>query len=167
MPEIEVHMRIARPFAVLAACGALAAAPCVLAQDAFDACTVFTQDDAEKALGTAAAGEPANPKVKRPKVVPACTYNGSKEGKPVAASVLFKFGRTNDEAAKMFEEARLQFQTKPMLISGAEAFWSGKTGQMHLRKGRTWVALSVGPAKVNEREIEQAKKLAEILVKKL
>ena len=160
-------MRTTRLFTAFLACGVLAAAPDAFAQEAFDACAVFTQDDAEKALGTQAAGEPANPKVKRPKVVTSCTYTGSKDGKAVAASAQFKVSRNNDEAARQFEDARLQFQTKPMLISGAEAFWAGKTGQMHVRKGKTWVTLSVGPAKVNEREIDQAKKLAEILVKKL
>lgn len=159
-------MRILRLIASMAALGAAAALP-AYAQEGFDACNVFTQDDAEKALGGPAAGEPANPKVKRPKVVNTCTYTGSKDGKPVAATALFKTARNNDESARAFEEARLQFQTKPMLISGAEAFWSGKTGQMHVRKGRTWVTLSVGPAKASERELEQAKKLAEILVKKL
>ena len=39
------------------------------AQEAFDACDVLTQADAEQALGTAAQGEPVNPKVKRPKVM--------------------------------------------------------------------------------------------------
>jgi hypothetical protein len=159
-------MRITQALAVLAALGAGATLP-AMAQDAFDACTVFTQDDAEKVLGAPAVGEPVNPKAKRPKVVPSCTYNGTKDGKPVAASAQFKFARTPEEAARAFEEARLQFQTKPMLISGAEAFWSGKTGQMHVRKGRTWVTLAVGPAKLNEREVEAAKKLAEMLVKKL
>jgi len=138
-----------------------------MAQDAFDACTVFTQEDAEKALGTPAAAEPVNPKVRRPKVVTTCTYNGFKENKPVAASAQFRFTKTEAEAARAFDDARLQFQTKPMLISGAELFWSAKTGQMNLRKGRTWVTLSVGPAKLSEREVDSAKKLAEILVKKL
>src|SRR5258705_10084848 len=99
-------------------------------QEAFDACDVFTQDDAQKALGTAAAGEPVNPKVKRPKVVAICTYSGFKDGKPVAASAQFKFGKTDADAHSAFEEHRMQVQTKPMLISGAEAFWSAKTGQM-------------------------------------
>jgi len=148
---------------VLLAAAALPAA----AQESFDACTVFTQDDAEKALGTTAAPEPVNPKVKRPKVVPGCAYHGSKEGKPVSATAQFKFTRTPDEQARAFEEARLQLQTKPMILSGAEAFWAGKVGQMHVRKGRTWVTLTVGGATVREREIESAKKLAEILVKKL
>ena len=160
-------MRISRLVTALAACGAIAAAPHVFAQDAFDACAVFTQDDAEKALGTQAAGEPVNPKAKRPRVVTSCTYTASKDGKPLAATAQFKVLRNNEEAGRQFDEERLKSQTKPMLISGAEAFWAGKAGQMHVRKGKTWVTLSVGPAKVNEREIDQAKKLAEILVKKL
>jgi hypothetical protein len=137
------------------------------AEETFDACDVFTQADAEKALGTAAAGETFNPKVKRPKVIPICTYSGFKEGKPVAASVQFRFGKTEGEAQKAFDDARMQFQTKPMLISGTEAFWSAKTGQMNLRKGRTWIAVAVGPAKLSERDVADAKKLAEILAKKL
>ena len=47
------------------------------------------------------------------------------------------------------------------------AFWAGKAGQMHVRKGRAWITLTVGPAAVRERELESAKKLAETLVKKL
>ena len=157
-------MRIRHALTILAAC----AAACLpaMAED-FDACNVFTQDDAEKALGAPATGEPVNPKVKRPKVVTSCTYHASKDGKSLAASAAFKVARSNDEAARAFEDARLKFQTKPMLLSGAEAFWSGKTGEMHVRKGKTWVTLAVGPAKVNEREIDQAKRLAELLVKKL
>lgn len=151
----------------LALAAALALPGAAFAQDAFDACEVFTQADAEKALGVAAAPEPVNPKVKRPKVVATCTYNGFKDGKPVAASAQFRFGKTDQDAQRAFDEARLQFQTKPMLISGSDAFWSAKTGQMNLRKGRTWLTLAIGPAKLSEREAEQAKKLAEILVKKL
>lgn len=151
----------------LALAAALALPGAAFAQDAFDACEVFTQADAEKALGVAAAPEPVNPKVKRPKVVATCTYNGFKDGKPVAASAQFRFGKTDQDAQRAFDEARLQFQTKPMLISGSDAFWSAKTGQMNLRKGRTWLTLAIGPAKLSERDADQAKKLAEILVKKL
>jgi hypothetical protein len=153
--------------AILAAVAAAAAMAPAKAQDAFDACAVFTQEDAEKALGAPATGEPVNPRARRPRVVLGCTYNGSREGKAVAASAQFRFARTPDESARAFDEARLQLQTKPMLISDAEAFWAGKVGQMHVRKGRTWVTLSVGGAKASEREIDPARKLAEILVKKL
>jgi hypothetical protein len=136
------------------------------AQD-FDACAVFTQADAERALGTSAAPEPVNPKARRPRVVLGCAYHGSKEGKPVSATAQFKFARTPEEQARAFDESRLQLQTKPMLLSGAEAFWAGKAGQMHMRKGRAWVTLTVGPEKVGERDLESAKRLAEVIAKKL
>jgi hypothetical protein len=145
---------------------ALAASPAA-AQEAFDACNVLTQQDAEKALGTKADPEPVNPKAKRPRVVLGCAYHGNKEGKPVSATAQFKFARTPDEQARAFDDARLQLQTKPMLLPGAEAFWAGKVGQMHVRKGRAWVTIQVGPANVREREFEAAKKLAEEIVKKL
>jgi hypothetical protein len=138
----------------------------VLAQD-FDACAVFTQEDAQKVIGQDAAGEPANPKAKKPKTVPACTYNSVKDGTKVAATATFRFGKTNEDTHKAFEDARMQFQTKPMLISGAEAFWSAKTGEMMLRKGRTWVTVAVGPAQLILRDVNDAKKLAEILARKI
>ena len=159
-------MRMPRFTALLAIVAAAAAMP-IAAQEAFDACTVLTQEDAAKALGTAAEPEPQNPKAKRPRVVLGCAYHGSKEGKPVSATATFKFARTPDEQARAFDEARLQLQTKPMLMTGAEAFWAGKTGQLHVRKGRAWVTLQVGPANVREREFEQARRLAEAVVKKL
>ncbi len=157
-------MRKLTAFAVL---GAACLSPAAWAEETFDACEVFTQADAEKALGTTVSSEPVNPKVKRPKVVATCTYNGFKEGMPVAASAQFRFGKTDSDAQKAFEDARLQFQTKPMLILGTDAFWSAKTGQMNIRKGRTWLTVSVGPPKLAERDLNDGKKLAEILAKKL
>ena len=161
-------MRIIRALAATAfAASAITAVAARPAEEHFDACDIFTQADAEKALGTAAAPEPVNPKVRRPKVVTTCTYDGFKDGKPVAASVQFRFGRNDDEARQAFEAARLQYQTKPLLLPGAEAFWSAKTGQMNVRKGRTWLTLSIGGPKVAERDDDQAKKLAEILLPKI
>ena len=160
-------MRMPKLLGAAAAMAVAVVAP-AWAQESFDACVVFTAADAEKALGMPAAAEPVNPKVKRPKVVPACTYSAVKEGKPVAASAQFRFGKTPDEAQKAFEDARMQFQTKPMLIPGVEsAFWSAKTGQMNVRKGRTWLTVSVGPERLNERDMNEARKLAEILAKKM
>ena len=156
-----------RKLTALAVLGAALICPTAWAQEAFDACEIFTQPDAEQALGTAATGEPVNPKVKRPKVIPTCTYNGFKDGKPVIASAQFRFGKTDADAQKAFDDARMQFQTKPMLISGTDAFWSAKTGQMNMRKGRAWLTLSVGPQKFSERNLDDARKLAEILAKKL
>ena len=152
--------------AVVAALGAAMAVP-AFAEESFDACSVFTQEDASKALGTAADPEPVNPKVKRPKVVPACTYHAVKDGNKVAATATFHFGKTKEEAQRAFEDARMRLQTKPLLISGADAFWSAKTGEMTLRKGRTWMTVAVGPAQVIQRELNDAKRLAEVLAKKL
>jgi hypothetical protein len=159
------HMRSLRHIA--AALATAATIPAALAQEPFDACNVFTPQDAEKALGAAAVGEPVNPKAKRPKVVMHCTYTANKEGKAVSAKAEFRISRSPEESQRVFDEARLVHQTKPMLLSGAEAFWAGKSGVMHARKGRTWVTITVGGAKPSERELADARKLAEILVAKL
>ena len=152
--------------ALLLAANVLAAPKVV--EEAFDACDVYTADDATKMLGTTANPEPVNPKVKRPRVIPVCTYTGNKDGKAVATSLQFRWGKTDDEAKREFDSARLQFQTKPLIISGYdEAFWSGKTGQLNVRKGRTWLIMSVGNEKVSERFVDDAKKLADMLAKKL
>jgi hypothetical protein len=161
-------MRIIDAVACAAVASAvLASTAAKAAEERFDACDIFTQADAEKALGTTAAAEPVNPKVRRPKVVTACTYNGFKDGKPVAATVQFRFGRSDEEAQRAFEDARLQYQTKPFLLPGGEAFWSAKTGQMNVRKGRTWITLTVGGPKPDQRDDDEAKKLAQILIPKL
>ncbi len=164
-------MRSPRSWAIAVVLGAAAFMPMAVRaaaqEETFDACDVFTSDDAEKALGVAAAAEPVNPKVKKPKIILKCTYTGFKDSKPVAAAVQFRFGKTPEEAQRAFDDARLQFQTKPLLISGAESFWSSKTGELNLRKGRTWITLSVGSPKLSERDMADAKKLAEILVKKM
>ncbi|HSN20924.1 MAG TPA: hypothetical protein VLS49_09610 [Usitatibacter sp.] len=161
-------MRIIRALACAAlAAAALATGVAKAAEERFDACEIFTQADAEKALGVAAAPEPVNPKARRPKVVTSCTYNGFKDGKPVAATAQFRFGRSDAELQQAFEDARLQYQTKPLLLTGAEAFWSAKTGQMNVRKGRTWITLTVGGAKPDQRDDELAKKLAEVVIAKI
>jgi hypothetical protein len=149
--------------AALAAWAALGAG----AQDTFDACEVFTQADAQKVLGANVDPEPVNPKVKRPKVIPTCTWWSSKDGKPVSAAATFRFAKTEAEAQRAFDDEKLKFQTKPMLIGGASAFWSAKQGAFQFLKGRTWVVVAVGGAKPAERDAEASRKVAEILLKKL
>jgi hypothetical protein len=137
------------------------------AEEPFDACNLFTQADAQKALGTAVVEE-SNPKAKRPRVVLACAYAGLKDGKAVEAKATFRFGRTEGEIQKAFDDSKLQIATKPMLLRGADAsFWSGKTGQMNVRKGRTWLTVSVGSPKPNERQVDPARALAEALAPRL
>ena len=147
---------------------AMAAGSALAAEEAFDACLLFTQADAEKALGTSASPEPVNPKVKRPKVVTTCTYHGFKDGKPVEARAQFKSARTEGEVQHAFDDAKLKTATKPLLIPGADAsFWSGKTGEMNLRKGRHWLVVTVGSPRASEREMEPSRQLAQVLAQKL
>jgi len=150
--------------AALLGAGAMAGAS---AQDAFDACDVFTLVEAKRVLGAAAEPEPVNPKAKKPKVIPTCTWWASKDGKPISASATFRFAKTEADAQRAFDEEKLKFQTKPMLIGGASAFWSAKQGAIQLLKGRTWVVASVGGPKPAERDADASKKLAEALEKKL
>ena len=138
------------------------------AEEPFDACQVMTQVDAEKALGAPAAGEAANPKVKRPKIVTSCLYTAIKDGKPVEARAQFRFLRNDAEVEKAFETSKLQIATKPLMLRGADAaFWSAKTGQMNVRKGRTWLTVSAGSPKATEREMEPSRRLAEAIVPKM
>ena len=137
------------------------------AQDTFDAADLFTQAEAQKALGVPAEAEPVNPKARKPKVVPTCTWRGSKDGKPVSASATFKFARTDADAQRAFEDEKLKFQSKPLLIDGVSAFWSAKLGTLQFLKGRTWVVVAVGGAKPVERDADASRKVAEVILKKL
>lgn len=137
------------------------------AQDVFDACEVFTLAEAQSVLGKGASPEPANPKVKRPRVVTTCSYFASREGQVTSASAQFRSAKTEADLQRAFDEERLQFQTKPMILADGRAFWSAKQGQLHLLKGRTWLTVTVGSAKAAEREPEPARRLAEQLAKKL
>jgi len=153
---------LAAALAALCATGAMAQAP-----DTFDACDIFTQADAQKALGLAVEPEPVNPKAKKPKVIPTCTWWASKDGKPLSASVTFRVARSEADARRAFDDERLAFQTKPMLMGGSSAFWSAKQGVVQFLKGRTWVVVAVGGAKPAERDAEAARKVAEAMEKKL
>lgn len=147
---------------------AMAAAAAPAAEEAFDACLLFTQAEAEKALGTAASPEAVNPKAKRPKVVTTCTYHGFKDAKPVEARAQFKSARTEAEIQHAFDDAKLKLATKPLLIPGADAsFWSARTGEMNVRKGRHWLVVTVGSPRPSEREMEPSRQLAQALAQKL
>lgn len=153
--------------ALALACALLAAAGTASAQEPFDACTVFTQAEAQLALGQGAEPEPQNPRVKRPRFVPTCSWWSSKDGKTVTATATFRFARSESDHRPAFDEERLNFQTRPYLVDGAPAFWSAKQGVIHVLKGRVWMVVSVGGPKPAERDAEAARALAEALAKKL
>ena len=131
----------------------------------FNACAIFTAEDAAKAIGAPAEQEVV--KGKPQKVVTSCSYSGMLEGKQQLANVQFRFGRTPAEAVAGFKESRLEVRGKPVIISGNDAYWHTKQGQLHLVKGGTWLVITVGSFKENERQPEQARKLAELLLPKI
>jgi hypothetical protein len=131
-------------------------------KDAFDACQVLTQADAEKALGKAVA-VPELPKGKKPVVSSTCTWTAGED----SVSAQFIGAKTDAEAKKAFDEMRLQFQTKPVMMSGMEGFWSAKTGKFYALKGRTVVIVALGSPRLNERDAEKNRRIAEFLLNKL
>jgi hypothetical protein len=131
-------------------------------KDAFDACQVLTQADAEKALGKAVA-VPELPKGKKPVVSATCTWMAGED----SVSAQFIGAKTDAEAKKAFDEMRLQFQTKPVMMSGMEGFWGGKTGKFYALKGRTAVIVGLGSPRLNERDADKTRKLAEALLAKM
>jgi hypothetical protein len=165
LKQATFGMRAARRIACAAIFTAWAAG--AAAQEAFDACQYFTEVEAKMALGDSAEPEPQNPKVKRPRFVNTCTWWSSKEGKSVSASANFRIARSEADLRSAFDEERLTFQTKPLLVEGAPAFWSAKQGVLQVLKGRVWLVVTVGGAKPAERDPEAARRLAEALVKKL
>ena len=131
----------------------------------FNACAIFTAEDAAKAIGAPAEQEEV--KGKPAKVIASCSYSGTFEGKQQLANVQFRFGRTPAEAAASFRESRLEVRGKPVIINGHDAYWHAKLGQLHLVKGATWLVITVGSFKENERQPEQARKLAELMLPKI
>jgi hypothetical protein len=132
------------------------------AKEAFDACAVLTQTDAESVLGKPVVA-PEPPKGKKPAPSATCTYLAGDD----TVSAQFAAGKTDAEAKKAFDEMRLQFQTKPVMMTGMEGFWSGKTGKFYALKGRNSVIVALGSSRLNERDADRSRKLAELLLGKL
>jgi uncharacterized glyoxalase superfamily protein PhnB len=136
----------------------------------FDACRIFTAEDAEKALAVAVKKDVVNNKARsKDKAVMACSYS-SEPGDakpPQAAAVLFRFARSDEEAKRMFSESRLEVRGRPMIIARADTFWDEKSGQLNVLKGNVWLTVNAGPPGQQKREPEAAKKLAAALIPKI
>lgn len=136
----------------------------------FDACSIFTAEDAEKALAVAVTKDIVNSKVKsKDKAVMTCSYSSeSGDAKPLqVAVVLFRFARSDEEAKRTFSESRLAVRGRAMIIARADTFWDEKLGQLNVLKGNVWLTVSAGPAGQQKREPEAAKKLAQALIPKI
>lgn len=134
----------------------------------FDACRVFTSQDAEKVLGVIVTQDVVNSKAKV-KVVLACNYTStSGDARTLqVAGASFRFAHNDDEAKRSFSEARHGVRGKPMIVAGKDAFWIEKLGQLNVLKGNTWLTVSAGPVGMQGRDATPAIKLAEILLPKI
>lgn len=131
----------------------------------FNACLLFTADDAKAVLGAVAEAEVL--KSKPAKVQPNCVYTATVDGKPQMLSVQFKFFRSNAEAVAAVKEARLEARGRPLILEGQDAYWHPKQAHLVVTKGNSVVTITAGPARENERVPELARKAAERLLPKL
>lgn len=131
----------------------------------FNACSLFTAEDAAAVLGTNVEQEVF--KSKAPKVQPNCVYTAKAEGKAQLISVQFRFFRSPAEAVAALKEARLEARGQPLILSGQDAYWHPKQTLLVITKGNSIVTITAGPARENERVPELARKAAERLLPKL
>ncbi|MDX2218870.1 MAG: hypothetical protein SF172_07605 [Burkholderiales bacterium] len=131
----------------------------------FNACSLFTAEDAATVLGTSVEQEVF--KSKAPKVQPNCVYTAKADGKALLISVQFRFFRSPTEAVAALKEARLEARGQPLILSGQDAYWNAKQALLVVTKGNSIVTITAGPARENERVPELARKVAERLLPKL
>ncbi|MBL8515875.1 MAG: hypothetical protein JNM76_02805 [Betaproteobacteria bacterium] len=131
----------------------------------FNACALFTAEDATAVLG--APAEPEATKGKPPKVQPNCVYTATADGKPVLLSVQFRFFRSPAEAVAAVKEARLEARGRPFIIGGQDAYWHPKQAHLVITKGQAVVTITAGPLRESERVPEPARKAADVLLPKL
>jgi hypothetical protein len=151
--------RAAAAILVAASCGAAAQS-----KD-FNACALFTAEDAAAALG--APAEPEVVKGKPPRIQPNCQYTAALDGKPLIAAVQFRFFKSSAEALAVLKESRLEARGRPFIIGGQDAYWHPKLAHLVIAKGSALITVTAGPAKEAERLPDPARKAVERLLPKL
>lgn len=143
-------------------------APAQGAKDAgrdFNACALFTVEDATAVLGASAEQEVF--KSKAPRVQPNCVYTANADGKAQVVSVQFRFFRSAQEAVAALREARLESRGQPLILAGQDAYWHPKQALLVVTKGNSIVTITAGPTRESERVPELARKAAALLLPKL
>lgn len=143
-----------------------------------EACKLFTAADAKKVLGeTAKANNVTLPDNNQNKDVTGSTCNYSTEAKTPAdipnvrsATIMMRIPLT--DAGK--KDNNSQFKTlKPVDEAtnvtgyGESAFWNPAFGQLNILVNDTWLMISNGSGAPNNRSLDDAKKVADIVVPKL
>jgi hypothetical protein len=131
----------------------------------FNACLLFTAEDAGSVLGGPAEQELV--KGKAPKTSTQCVYLRQNAGRTLTASANFRFFRSSGEALATLKESRLEVRGRPLIINGQDAYWHPKAAHLVVAKGNAVVVLQVGSPTETERDPEVARKAAERLLPRM
>jgi hypothetical protein len=134
-----------------------------------NACTVYTLDDAKEVMGAGAkrARTSLTPTSSDDIVVTTCAYDDSSTP-GVVSSVLIQSAKTDIGEGKN----KSQFATPPagsqnVVGYGVSAYWNPKYGQLNIFDHGNWYILSNGTLKIQDRTLDDAKKLADAIEENL
>lgn len=136
-----------------------------------EACDYFKQADADQLLGAGSQKGSLNADASSSDVhVSTCTYTTKAETLEEArnmrtASVLVRAPLTETGA----ESNETPFQNRPQGAQdvsgyGDQAYWDPSMGQLNVLKDNTWLIISNGKSHASDRTLDEAKKLADIVV---
>lgn len=136
-----------------------------------DACKVLTQTIAEQTLGQPVQpGQNGAQTSSDDLVVSTCTYTTKASTSADLQNVKSITILTRSAKTKTGEKSNKdQFSSqKPVGVAnvdgyGSAAFWNSQYGQLNILKNGTWYVLSIGGSSVSDRNIDEAKKLADAI----
>lgn len=138
------------------------------------ACDVLTLDDAQKILGENAKGGELNsslPQESNDLIRTTCNYNlqGSAPEDTKVVSLLIRSAKTTAGAQnnKQVFNANKPADAQNISGYGDQAYWHPQFGQLNIFKNNNWYIISSGPVKITDRNPDDAKKLADIIIDKL
>jgi hypothetical protein len=143
------------------------------AQSITDACAIFNLTDAQKVLGENAIVSPTKPTPAGTddRVVSQCAYE-LKAGDAAAyrsAAILVHSAKNAQGAVSNQAQFNAGKSADAQTVNGygEAAYWSPETGQLSILKHGNWVTLSNGPAGPEQRSLDEARRVADIIVPKL
>jgi hypothetical protein len=131
-----------------------------------EACTAFTQADAEAVLGAGSkAGTNTGDTNTDDISVSTCSYTGPNS---TVASLLARSAKTVDGASSnMTQFASLPSTAVSVSGYGDKAYWDSTYGQLNILRNNNWYILSAGAVKPADKSIDVAKKMADQIISKL
>lgn len=131
-----------------------------------DACTVFTESEAQEVLGEAATkGETTAPTSSDDIHVSTCSYtnNGSSAANTQIATVLV---RSPKNATGVDSNKAVFGNGKPQDVEvvqgyGTEAYYNADTGQLNVFKDNAWYIISNGLSSPSDRTLDDTKAVAD------